>query len=167
MIAASLTVRGDDLDFDECTRVVGIPPTDTFVRQFEYDSSVLAARQWSIESGREELESVDDAVAALLAVFGDRLGAVRDYAAGPGRSVRVCCSVHIPPTDTFVRQFEYDSSVLAARQWSIESGREELESVDDAVAALLAVFGDRLGAVRDYAAGPGRGVVHFLLGPHP
>ena len=95
LITASLAVDGDALDFDDCTRVVGIPPTDTFVRRFEYDSSVLAARQWCVESERAELESVDDAVAALFAVFGDRLGAVRDYAAGPGRGVSVSSTVII------------------------------------------------------------------------
>ncbi len=38
-VSASLTVSGEALDFEECTTAIGIHPTRTFVRSFDYDST--------------------------------------------------------------------------------------------------------------------------------
>jgi hypothetical protein len=94
-VSVSFSISGENLDFEDCTRSIGITPTRTFVRAFEYDSSVIPTHQWMIESDREPVQSIDDAVRIILdRIIGHEERIVR-YAANHGCETQVFCSVII------------------------------------------------------------------------
>lgn len=71
-ISAALVISGDSLDFEECTKAVGVHPSRVFERTYDYDSELVPAKQWCLAAEKIELESVDDAVVGLLKLVPSR-----------------------------------------------------------------------------------------------
>jgi len=94
-ISVSLTISGADLDFSHCTAAIGIAPTSTFVRKFDYDSSLVPEKQWTIECAKQRYETVDDATRLLL----DKLSGLEEnisaFASANSYKVEICCSIAI------------------------------------------------------------------------
>jgi hypothetical protein len=93
-IMASIVISGDEMSFDACSKAVGLDPTTTFVRPYDYDSSLIAARQWCFATGKVELESIDDAVQALLSYL-PSMHSIADFATLGNYDVELICSVDV------------------------------------------------------------------------
>ena len=93
-ISASITISGDSLDFDQCSEAMGVQPSSVFERPYDYDSSIVGARQWSLETEKLELESVDDAIACLLKIL-PPISEVSRFIEERGYDLEVVCSVDV------------------------------------------------------------------------
>lgn len=124
-ISAALVISGDNLDFDTCTAAMGAEPTSTFVRDFDYDSTLVSARQWTYETPKDLSESVDDTLQILLQRFLSRLSAVRNYCTEHEYDVEISCSV-----DVYDDRPLYELSVNTVEVLSVLRARFSMEVHD-------------------------------------
>ena len=94
-ISVSITISGDDLNFDECTNIVGVAPSNTFVRKYHYDSSLVPVCQWSYTTQKIELESINDAVTILLKKLEPSLPQISIFANTRDYQIEFACSVDV------------------------------------------------------------------------
>ena len=95
-ISASITISGDEnLSFADCTKAVGVEPTKTFVRQFDYDDSVVGARQWSVGFSKQRFESINDAMKAALEKISGAEDRLVEFARRYNYAISISCCVTI------------------------------------------------------------------------
>jgi hypothetical protein len=94
-LSASLTISGDHLNFSECTTALGINPTQTWTRPYDYDSNVVPSKQWVFGFEKKVFDSVSDAVAELFQMIYGKEERILSFASNNGYRTTVTCSVAI------------------------------------------------------------------------
>ena len=90
-------VTGDDLDLSEVSRILGVAPTSTRLKEdFPEVSQKMsfAHDEWGYTIPRAECTSVSERIGALEAVFGDRTGQISAVRERYAANVSVELSLH-------------------------------------------------------------------------
>jgi hypothetical protein len=96
-ISVFLTLAGRDFDPDECTRAIGVAPTEVWTQRRDQ----LRARAdldnvvWSVGIDEASHDSVSDAVDAVLDLIWPRRDAIVRHAEQRGLRIAMSCTVRI------------------------------------------------------------------------
>lgn len=92
-ITTQLTLSGDNLDVEECTKVLGLQPTA--VGRAKVRVPGAGGAWWAFGFEKREHYSTDDAVKELLVVIGPHKSAILNFVASHDVRLSLVCNVTI------------------------------------------------------------------------
>jgi hypothetical protein len=91
--SVSLSIQGDHIDFDHCTRAIGLPPSRTWVAKIPLAG--VPQRSWSIGFEKRPFDSMNDAILCCLGLVEGFEQRLVSYVASERLSVIMACNIRI------------------------------------------------------------------------